>query len=111
MFAQLLITVFFAWALAELLCRLVLGVSARNSLLSLIGMGAMADEDQHDADLKHLLEQRRHDLARARQRLQLASRASDVSAELAQVEDELARVEERLTDLDRHRKKNRPVSS
>ncbi len=115
MFAQLLITLAAVWVIAEVLCRLILGLSVTTAARELFAAavehpqaatpasGVTVPVIEPNATLRRLLSDRRRKLADAGDRLELTAQAADVAEQLALREAELAVTEGRLAEAEQRR--------
>ena len=111
MFAQLVITLVIVWALAEVLCRLILETSVAAAARELFTdpdvpeaePRAAAAAVEPNASLRRLLGERRRKLAETKSRLELAVEAAEVAEQLARQEAELDDAEGRLAEAERRR--------
>ncbi len=114
MLVQQMVTLFFSWCIAEVLCRLLLGCSAFRAVVDLFLVNLLAlfnpapdqivgVEDPRQAELQELLNERKQRLAEARIQLDLATRATDATEHLVLVEDELAQIQRRLAEIEQRR--------
>jgi len=102
MFAQALITIILTWAVAEIGCRVVLGMTFVTAIKEIFS----SDPDpllEANEDLVDLLRRRREELQVARVRLRLTAKATGVTENLKIVEQELEELETRLADLEHQR--------
>ncbi len=121
MFAQLVITLVTVWIIAEVLCRLILGLSVATAARELLGptveepravteaagpapaVPAAVPAVEPNATLRQLLSDRRRKLAETRARLELTMEAAEVAEQLARREAELAVTEGRLAEIEHRR--------